>query len=461
MKMENWRLKVLVAVMALFLMIGVQVRSSAQTTIDSDNCNYWDVLDWDSYFDGGAISDGGQDAFDDWGSLRIRVLDGSANILGADDQELCGFQLTWDEGRRWSTQNPLEAGYFYGCGGGDYAARIQDGGQLKVRKASAAKLPHAVSPGAGVMVSRDLYAPLGTDYMRYIDTFENTSGALRDVYVGWGGNLGSDSNTTIAASSSGHLAIDSADYWAVTIENSAYNPAGPATDPPVAYAFRGAGDTTFVQVGDYYSNPFTTPWSGNENDSNAFVYHFTLQPGQTVRLAYFLYRGIEEETESPVCGGGGPYAPEFVPAAGTEITKAKNAVTALVASPDFGDLAPDVRASILNWPETAYGNSFWDDTNRAQFCVTFKTGDFKWNILSGNGAGTSYTGVGNVLNGNQKVYSKPGAADYLNFTYDIRKKRAYGYLITAASIYSALNDKLTTNDPPGCTPAPPPSKPQR
>lgn len=109
-------------------------------------------------------------------------------------------------------------------------------------------------------------------------------------------------------------------------------------------------------------------------------------------------------------------------------------------------------------PVTLFGNSFYDDTGRSQFCVNFKTGAFKWNILSGNGMGTSYTGLGTVLNGNQKVYSKPGSPDYLNFTYDIRKKRAYGYLITAASVYSALNDKLTTNDPPGCTAAPPPSR---
>lgn len=460
MKMHDWRLKVLVAVMALFLVIGVQVRSSAQTTIDSANCNYWDVEDANSYRDTGDISDGGQDAFDDWGSLRIRVLDGSANVL-VNDGELCGFGLTWDEDRRWYSQTPVEAHDYSYCGG-DRPVFMQDGGKLKVGKASEAKRPHAVAPpDSGIMVSRDLYAPLGTDYMRYLDTFENTSGALRDVYLGWGGNLGSDEDTTIAAASSGHLAIDTADHWAVTIENYDYDPAGPATDPPVGYAFRGEGDTTFVQVGDYYSNPFDTPWSGNGNDSNAFVYHFTLQPGQTVRLAYFLYRGIEEERESPICGGGGPYAPEFIPAAGTEITKAKNAVTALVANPDFGDLAPDVRASILNWPETAYGNSFWDDTNRSQFCVDFTTGDYKWNILAGNGAGTSYTGIGTVLNGNQKVYSKPGAADYLNFTYDIRMKRAYGYLITSASIYSALRDKLTTNDPPGCGSAPPPSRARR
>ena len=461
MNLRDWRLSVLVAVMALFLMLGVQVRSAAQTTtIPSANCNYWDVLDRDSYFDGGAIGDGGQDAFDDWGSLRIRVLDGSANVL-VDDQELCGFLLTWDEGRRWSTQNPVDAGYPMSCGEGDRAANLKDGGKLKVHRATPSRAPLSVIPTSGVMVSRELYAPLGTDYMRYIDTFANASGALRDVYVGWGGNLGSDACTTIAGSSSDDYSITNADQWAVTIEECEdFNPAGPATDPPVGYAFRGAGDTTFASVGDYYSNPFTTLWSGNGNDSNAFVYHFTLQPGQTVRLAYFLYRGIEEETESPTCDEPPPaYAPEFIPAAGTEITKAKEAVTALVANPDFGDLAPDVRSSILNWPDISYGNSFYDDIARSQFCIDFKTGNYKWNILKGAGMGTSYTGVANVLNGNQKIYSKPGAPDYLNFTYDANKKRAYGYLSTGTGVYTSLQDKLTTNDPPGCmTPLPPAKK---
>ena len=41
-----------------------------------------------------------------------------------------------------------------------------------------------------------------------------------------------------------------------------------------------------------------------------------------------------------------------------------------MAAPDFGDLAPDVRASILNWPGMVYGNSFYDDNGRPQFWWT-------------------------------------------------------------------------------------------
>ena len=254
MKWRDWQLSVLVTVMALFLVLGVQGRSAAQiTTIPSANCNIWDVEDQFTN-DTGDISDGGQDAFDNGGLLRIRVLDGSANVL-VDDQELCGFGLAWDDDRRWGSNNTIEAGYFMQCGGGDDAASVQEDGKLKVRRSSVSHHPYSVSPGSGVMVFRDLYAPAATDYMRYIDTFNNTSGALRDVYVGWGGNLGSDSHTTIAASSSGHLAIDTADYWAGHDPKPDFNPAGPAVDPPVGYAFARRGRHDLASVGDYFSNP--------------------------------------------------------------------------------------------------------------------------------------------------------------------------------------------------------------
>lgn len=457
MKTGTWRIGILVVVAAAVAVLGSQVAVFAQTDIDSANCNYWDVYDSTSSYDEGCIGDGGQDAFDDYGYLQIRVLDQFGATI-VDDEELCGFSLTWDEGRRWFSQIPVEAGFSTCSHGGDYAS-LQDGKGKSFHPRKFHR-PLSIAPTSGIMVSRDLYSPLDSDYMRYIDTFQNTSGAIRDVYLAWGGDLGSDEGTTIAGSSSGDYDITNADQWAVTIEEEEdFNPAGPATDPPVGYVFRGTDDTTFASTGNVYDNPFDTAWGGNGDDGLAYVFHFTMQPGQTVRLAYFLYRGMEEDTDPPVCGQGGE-APSAIVPAGSEILKAKSWATDMVANPDFGDLAPDVRASILNWPDVvSYGNSFYDDIARSQFCIDFRTGNYKWNILKGAGTGTSYTGVANVLNGNQKIYSKPGAADYLNFTYDANKKRAYGYLSTGTGIYSALQDKLTTNDPPGCmTPLPPAKK---
>jgi uncharacterized repeat protein (TIGR01451 family) len=92
---------------------------------------------------------------------------------------------------------------------------------------------------------------------------------------------------------------------------------------------------------------------------------------------------------------------------------------------------------------------FQDDILRSKMCVNFVTGAYAWQILSGPGAGV-YTGTANVLNGGAKVVSKPGAADVLNLTYDALRKKASGYFITAAGVYSPLSDSNTINNVGGC-----------
>lgn len=285
--------------LSLTLLMSAETR--AQTTVPSDNGHPWDVLDTTSS-DTGGISDGGDDAFDGFGMVRLRTRDGSGTILTG-DVELSGFGLVHDGGRRFSTTSPVSVD--------------------------------------GVQVTRALYAPLATDYMRYIDTFTNTGGAARQIQVAWGGNLGSDSNTTVAATSSGDLSITAADAWALTIENGSFDSAGPATDPPVGYVFQDPASGWSQGVGDYFSIPFDTPWPGNGNDDPAFVFGtVVLAPGESVSLAYFLYRGLEENTTGPL---------GQTPVTGEEIAAAQTVLAALAVSPDFGDLAPAERAAIINW----------------------------------------------------------------------------------------------------------------
>jgi hypothetical protein len=177
--------------------------------------------------------------------------------------------------------------------------------------------------------------------MRYIDTFTNTGGTTRQIQVAWGGDLGSDSSTTIAATSSGDLSITAADAWALTIENSSFDPAGPATDPPVGYVFQDPASGWSQGVGAYFSTPFDTAWPGNGDDELAFVFGtVVLAPGESVSLAYFLYRGLEENTTGPL---------GQTPVTGEEIAAAQTVLAALAASPDFGDLSPAERAAIINW----------------------------------------------------------------------------------------------------------------
>lgn len=246
------------------LVLGL-VSTPVFAQVVSDNGHIWDV-DTSS----GSIGDGGQDAFDGFGFLVLRTLDGDgATLTGS--QQLTGFNLTSDGGRGFDTTTPVV---------------VND-----------------------VSVNRSLEAPVGTDFMVYTDTFTNTGGASRQIFVAWGGNLGSDSDTFIAATSSGDLTISSADTWALTIEGS--DPAGPATDPPVGYVFDPRG---IVSVGAAGSGPFDNAWPGNGNDSPAFVYGpITLAAGASVTLTNRLYRGIEENDTGPL---------GQTPAAGEEIARA-------------------------------------------------------------------------------------------------------------------------------------------
>jgi len=273
------------------------------TTILSNNGQNWDIDD-NTGSSAGYVSDGSQDAFDDFGQVSVEVRDG-AGVYIDDSDYMTGFNLNWDGDRRFNTLTPQTIG--------------------------------------GVSVSRSLYAPSGTDYLRYIDTFTNTSGATRKLVVAWGGNLGSDSDTTVADTSSGDLTIGTDDSWAITIENDSFNPAGPATDPVIGYLIGVPGTGVFTGAVDTGSL-FGTAWSGNGNDNLGFEYTLTLAPGESASLAYFLYRGLEEETTGPL---------GQTPAAGEEIALAQTVMAALAASPNFSDLSPAERSQIVNFNTVA------------------------------------------------------------------------------------------------------------
>lgn len=287
--------------------------------LTSANGNVWDVMDNRATGSGnnndtGMISDGGQDAFDGWGRLQVLVADPSQNELA--NQTVASLNMMYGGGRIWTSQN----------------SQIVE----------------------GVRIQRQLFAPSYADYVRYVDSFTNESTAVRHVSVAWGGNLGSDAGTTLAETSSGDLAFDMDDRWAVTIQNQQFNPAGPAQDDaPVGYLWRGQGDTSYQGTALY--NPathFTMPWPGNDEDDLGYVFKLTLQPGQTATLVYFLYRGLAEE----VAGPGNTYWGEMcfincvVPPAGSQIALAQTVLGQLAAAPDFCGLPASILATVANWP---------------------------------------------------------------------------------------------------------------
>ncbi len=296
-------LAIATALTTAFLTFSLAQNASALTNVQSDNGQNFDVQDITDEDDGG-INDGGNDAFDDFGMIRIQVSDG--NGILTNDQELNGFGLTFDGGRRFNTTTPVTV--------------------------------------SGINVTRSLFTPAGTNYMRYIDTFTNTSNSALNLLVAWGGDLGSDSSTTVAATASGDLTIGTNDTWALTIENDGglFNPAGPANDPPVGYVV--GNNSILSSIGDYDSNPFVNSWPGNGNDDLAFVYNLSLQAGQSTSLAYFLYRGLEENITGPL---------GQQPTTGQEIALAQTVLANLAQNPNFSDLTPQQRGMIANFTTPA------------------------------------------------------------------------------------------------------------
>ncbi len=124
-----------------------------------------------------------------------------------------------------------------------------------------------------------------------------------------------------------------------------------------------------------------------------------------------------------------------------------------------GTVVPDAgvpNTFIFGFTGVGEGLSFMDDTGRTRFCVSPQTGDFTWNILSGPGAGTSYTGnaiVKDIFLGGyslMQVNNKFGAPFTLNFSYNKTLNSASGYYKPTSTAASYLADKLTTDDPAGC-----------
>jgi subtilisin-like proprotein convertase family protein len=256
----------------------------------------------------GALDEGGQDAFDTWGQLRLAVYAGSSLLT---DTTRLNFGLAFSgPGHRWHTTTPATLG--------------------------------------GVQVERQLLAPADQNWVRYVDTFHNTSGVARSLRVGWGGNLGSDGDTNVQASSSGDLFITAGDTWAVTQEGA---PGEPAGDSPVGYAVRSPADSSYQGPVVFEGGGITTTWTGTGDDELGHLFSFNLAPGQTRRLAYFVYRGLAEDTQGSVdCQF---YNNCVTPAVGAEVALADSTVAALVSQPVLCDLTFPERTSLVNWPGLA------------------------------------------------------------------------------------------------------------
>jgi amidase len=263
----------------------------------------------------GNVGDGGDDAFDGYGELSLRIMDLSLSIL-SEYPTVSGFSMTWDGRTFYSSVTPQFS---------------------------------------GVTVNRTIYAPADQNYLRYYDSFTNTTGAPLILTTVFGGNLGSDSDTTLSRTSSGDSTLTLGDHWAITFENALLNPAGPAeNDPVVGVLF---GNTSVLQAiaSDYDGSIFTSTWvpyfgeapSFYGDDGLSYRFQFTLQPGQTSALMYFLYRGQAEvntgEPGSLLGGyGDGPLAPGQIDLATTVLSN-------LSVTPNYDGLSQLQMEQIINF----------------------------------------------------------------------------------------------------------------
>jgi subtilisin-like proprotein convertase family protein len=279
-------------------------------TAHSANGQPWDVSDLSANpgDDTGDVLSGGQGTFNGFGRLRLSVFDGMGTPLASTDTDgLRPFGLVAEPGGYWRTTTPTTT--------------------------------------AGVQTSRALYAPPTTNWLRYVDTFTNTSGDDRTVWVGWGGQLGSGNGTLLVANSSPDENLTATDTWGVTSEDSF----GEAFDPPVGYILRSPSDTTYQGPGIYAFDPFTDTWASPGDPSLAHVYRLDLAPGESASLAYFLYRGLAEDETGPAdCDYYEDCLPE--PDDGSQVDDAIDTAEALAAEPDFCDLSDEQTALIVNWP---------------------------------------------------------------------------------------------------------------
>lgn len=119
-----------------------------------------------------------------------------------------------------------------------------------------------------ISVQRKVYVPTNDQFIRWMDSFTNTSGAPVTFTTIVSNNLGSDSNTTIVSSSSGDAVAQTTDTWVSTFQN--YSGAT-SSDPRIGHVLQGAGAAT----------PVSNISFANGDDNPFWSYSITLNPGQT------------------------------------------------------------------------------------------------------------------------------------------------------------------------------------
>lgn len=301
----------------------------AVTRVPSSDGQFWDIQDTSPWAqDSGGIATGGRsNPFNGFGYLKLQVKRANDAVL-LRNQYLRGFGLHHDGAGRFDSTTPVLA--------------------------------------EGILVARGLTTAASSAYLRYLDTFMNTTGEERIVQVAWGGAAGAYTDgglVAIAATSSGDRRADRGDGF-VTVMQNARNVADPSQGPsghgPSAHVL-GTRAGVLTSVGDMYGDPFTSAWPGFDPAHIGYVFTLRLKPGETRALLTFVVKGLSE-TYDPRGGYPLPFkdalvtgeavyagADARIPAPGAEIRRVTDGAAQLLRQPDLRGLTPLQISQIANW----------------------------------------------------------------------------------------------------------------
>jgi len=306
------------------------VDAGAITRVPSADGQFWDIQDTSAWAqDSGGIATGGRaNPFNGFGYLKLQVRRADNSLLSR-NVYLKGFGLHHDGAGRFDSITPV----------------LQD----------------------GIVIARAVATSKDTSYLRYFDSFTNSTDEERTVQVAWGGASGAfddGGRVAVATTSNGDQKIDLTDSFVTVMQNArgVANPLqGPSGHGPSAHVLGSKASSLMTSVGDMYADPFVDKWPGYDSAHIGYVFTLLLRPGQTAALVTFVVKGLSEVYDprggypipfkDALVTGEAVYsgADAKVPAAGSEITRVTDLARQLTKEPDLKGLTPRQRAQIVNW----------------------------------------------------------------------------------------------------------------
>ena len=317
---------------AAILSLSAAASLHAVIQLPSADGQFWDIQDTSTWAQdsGGIATGGGANPFNGFGYLKLQVRSGNTTLQ--DNVYLHGFGLAHDGAERLDSITPIFI--------------------------------------AGIVVSRSLFAPRDTNYLRYFDTFTNTTAEPRVIRVAWGGAAGAfedGGRVTVATSSNGNRLIEAGDAFVSVMQNAKATPdpmRGPSGHGPSAHVVGTRTDSGLrAGVGDMYGNPFTERWPGADPAHLGYLFTVTLRPGASASLLTFVVKGLSETYDprgapptrikdaivAPKNGTVYAGADARIPEPGSQIAAVTATAQHLVADPDLRGLTPRQRSQIVNW----------------------------------------------------------------------------------------------------------------